>query len=363
MKLSEIVNQLAATLPLYTPLFSRNLVYKNIKIVNGTVIVETDKPHKLNEGTYITFSGMSITRNVKSLKVQNNRGVAIVDGDHDLTDNYQASVTFSGCSKPEFNGTFEFLHQPNRYTIEFVTPSYYPPADTTGMVFYANFEVGLNGTYPIHIISDTSFEVTLADTSINAQTVNAKISTGQRVIGTVNLDRFLEMYEAKDKNTFWAVVCMETASTSKSRDVTSDSIGHVGTSSVEYRQILLEPFSVYVVAPSTETLAAVSAIDLCYSEIRNAIFHSILGKAFESGLDASPLSGAMLLAHGNTNYSRAYYIHQYSFETRKEITLQDTVLNNSFENPTRAFRDLVLDFDNETELDQDINLDDVPFKQ
>ena len=138
----------------------------------------------------------------------------------------------------------------------------------------------------------------------------------------------------------------------------------VSSGTLDLRQGIVEPFSVYIIAPTKESLAAVTVVDVMYEEVAAALIKSLVGHRFDTGLVDDAISGVSFVGHGGFAYTKAYYVHKYDFEIYKELTLEDTVYGiDSGQWPTVAFRDIVINLENEDDVvvqETNINLDDVP---
>lgn len=366
MKLTDIVVHLAAQLPHHTTKFHDILQYTSIAISsNGLVTVVTTLPHGLNTGSYITISNIKVKRKIIELTVDE-VGVATVEVDtpHDLTRGWQSTVEISGCTELVFNGNFPLIDVPNRRFFTFRLPEGETPNEATGenMVFHETLELGLEGAYTITVINETTFTFYM-ETDVDLGNFDGVIARKQRVMGCATIDRFIQLYEKHFNNQYFAVVVMDDGSISKDRRSLSDAIANTSIQS-DFRSILLEPFRVYVFIPTEESLSGLEAIDECYEEIKLALYKTLNGYKFPSGLSERSDIGVQPVGHGMFDYNNAYYVHQYLFETNKEVTIEDSAYyTGNLIQPTRAFRDLVFRQHNEYRnelIGKNINLDDIP---
>lgn len=365
MKLSDIVLHLGQYLPRYTSKFSETLSYSSLTADNGVVTVVTSSNHGLTTGDYISVHGMHGKRDVTSLTQEDGLATCVVDSDHDLTEGWQETVTLEGADQSVYNDTHELEDVPNRRTFTFEVDSGSVSPATGSIKFVEYLERGFDGAYQINVVNSTTFTFEVADQTLSLQGFNGTIARGQRIMGATSIDRFLELYEQRsdtDDGKYWMVVALEDAVTSKNRQVMSDA-HNVVSASVDIRMQLIEPFTVFVVGPSKTNVAAVDVIDDCVEEIRNALFKSLFGYRFDTGLANSADSGVVMIGHGQAGYTKAYYVHYYRFETMKEVTIDDSIYKDNAHSPTRAFRDIDLRINNEYReqvMQTMINLDDDP---
>lgn len=364
MKLSDIVMHLGSYIPYFTDKFSDTFGVATITCVNGVVTVVTTNPHGFTTGQSVITSNYAIQHSVTSITNDGDGNVTVVlPDDHDLTLGWQPTVKISGVTQTDYNGVHPLIDVPNRRTFVFsIDPDVITTITGAAIKFIEYRERGVDGVWTITVVNNNTFTYNTGDINLNFTLIEGQMHKNQRVIGTVTIDRFLEFYKESKKNKFYAVVCMEDSRASKSRNIINDALGQID-SQIDARQLLLEPFSVYIVAPTTEDGVALDTIDAMYEEIRNALFSTLVGHRFPTGLSESDTySGVCFASHGAYSYEREYYVHRFIFETTKELTIEDSTLSlmNSTNAGTVAFRDayfkLVNDYDVEV-TDDYANLD------
>jgi hypothetical protein len=363
MKLSEIITQLAFRLPQYTPKFSALLSVSTAGASNGLVTVVSNGAHGMATGNYVLVGGIEVLHSVTSTEIKNGELYITLASDHDLTEDFDFTAKITGANQSAYNGTFLVERVPNRRTFSIDLPVGQTTVPTGTLVFHEFPEYGYNAPYPITVVNSTTFTFQLPNNFTQAN-LNLTIARGQRIIGVPDLERAYELYTREAAGNYYAYVAMEIATVSKDRLILSDALANVAATT-DVRQLLIEPFSVYVFTPTTETMSAVPQIDDCYSEIRNAMLKSLVGLRFDSDLTGVPYSGAYLTGHGLIAYTKSLYIHQYRFETTKEITFDDSAASDIANNPSRAFRDIYFTMSQQMEYDlltDHINLDDEPLE-
>lgn len=369
MKLSDIVNLLGHRLPFFTNKFSESLGVDIVSatIVDGVVTVITSAPHTLNVGAFVSVTQAQIYHTVSSLTRVGRRVTVVLEDDHDLTEGWQTQVEISGATPTEYNGIFTLLTVPNRRTFTYEVSNNSLATPATGTIkFKENLERGVAGHWAITSVTSTSFTFSINNLQLAGDVFALSITRSQRIMGVVSLERFLEEYSKQKYSKYWAVVTLEDATTSKDRTLFNDS-NSLNSGSSEMRQLLLEPFSVYVVCPCESSYAGAKVTDDMWEEVRNAILRSLLGAPIPTGLASTSYSGVTFLGHKFAGfYNGALYVHEFKFETIKEITQDDGILGDVIPgvlSGTRAFRDTYMRFDNgfgESVMDTKVNLDDEP---
>ena len=361
MKLSEIVYQLSLRVPQFTQKLSEILTYTSASAVAGLVTVNTATPHGLSTGNHVLVNRVEVLHTVTAVEVRNKEVYFTLASDHDLTEDFGFTAQITGANQSAYNATFPVVHVPNRRTFSIKLPIGQTTAPTGTLIFHEFPQIGYGAPYPITVVDPDTFTFQFP-TPLTQATLNMTIARGQRIIGVPDLERAVELYTTKPDGKYYAFVCMEIATVSKDRNIYNDSLTSLAATT-DLRQLLIEPFSVYVFLPTTLEMGAVRQIDDCYEEIRNAMIKSVVGLKLETGLWAAAYSGAYFTGHGLIAYNKAFYVHQYRFETTKELTLNDSSVADDLNNPSRAFRDIYLQLSQEMErglMTDHINLDDVP---
>lgn len=361
MNLTDIINRIASQIVKHTGKFHDILTYSSIVMGdNGLVTVTTDSPHGLHSGDFISVNNMEITHDVISM-IQEQDGIATVElaDSHDLTENWQQYVTITGADQAGYNGKLELLHVPNRQYFTCAVDKSLPEFATGSIKFHEILEYGYDGAYRVTVIDDFNFTFVIENTNLMLDGFNGTITINQRIWGSITPDRFLEFYERQLTDKYCICVCLDDATFSKDRNISNDATGSAGGNS-DIRNALLEPFSVYVVIPSTDDPFCMQAINSIKDEIAPALYQILIGYPFHNDTQ----QGTHGLGHRPFTYHKAFYVHEFKFETYKELTLDNSVYAGFGSlSPTRAFRDAFLQLQNsyQVKIAQDaINLDDDP---
>ena len=364
MKASDIIQRLQTQLPKRTALFSTDITVTSLTRSGSTVTAVTGSAHGLVNDQEVIISGALELNPITSLTFLNGVAFATTQNNHDLTqpsaqqlseDNILSfnQSTVSGAVEPEYNAAATILTAVNRKNFSYpITGAPSSPA-TGSPVLEQNF--GYNGRFPVTIIDTVTFtyEITTTPESPAGGTIIAR--SPARISGAVSLDVAASSYTAQENNELWAFVVLGDVVTSRNRAILSDATNEVSKSD-EYRNRLIEPFSVYVFVPSTDSLSQRDLRD-DMEDIRGDIYGSLLGVVLPTALACATWS--QITPNGDRYLPQttvAAYIHEFNFERVVDVTYDDTKGPDS----NSAFRDVNLNstLNNGTgELTAEIDLD------
>lgn len=365
MKIQDVVLKLYEELPKHTDKFTASLGIQSITTSSGKAIVTTTTSHELSTGDIVTIGGVNNPISILSM-VRNGIFVSVETSiDHDLTENYQDTVIIDGANEPEFNGEFTLVKVPNRRNFVFQKDDSGATTSTGVPELLNGTGLGYNGIYQVTVTSATQFEYDLqAPTGGDGIVDSAKLTVGYRITGAVSVDRALDIYTKKGNDELWAFVVLGNVVANKDRENLSDAIYVYGGTGTQYRQQLIQPLSVYVVAPSTESVSGSPQRDEM-EDLFPAFSKSLLGVAFDSKLAQNAYYRIVFDQHGFRDYNTAYYVHEFRFQSVADLTFADTI----GESYNVAFRDITLKMstnlmnENSPNLDVNINLDDEPIQE
>ena len=361
MKAEDIINRLAVYLPTFSDDFTTNFSITSLTRVGTTVTAETDVAHSLAAGKQANIVGAKTPISITTLTRAGVIGTMVTSADHDMTENFSEDAEISGAVEAEFNGTFTILTVPNRRTITF-TMADSGATTATGTPLLLNGSPYLkqyNGLKEVATVpSTTSFTYEVTDTTLfspAAGTIQAK--TAPRISGGVSVERIVEGYTEQAPGDNWAFVVLGDVFASKSRKIESDATDNQQRGN-EFRQQIIQPFTIIVVMPVAGEIAARAARDDAEVLLR-PISRSVLFKAFDSQLFVGAQNPTQFVDHGFTAYTTAVYIHAYNYEATADITFDDTV---GYDDDV-AFRDIItnmtIDLGTEEDpLTANIDLDD-----
>ena len=331
MKLYDIVNQLRIVLPKHTDKFSTLINTTNIDATSNVATITTDTVHKLKTNEIITSSGYSTETYISSVSQDGLLFTFTTTTDHDLTEGWQDDITLGGFDSTNWNGVITLYKVPNRKTFVVRSTNSIPILNTNEYLFEDRMD-GINSQYSITVINDNTFSVT--GNFLDGKYSNGVINSKVRIVGTINLERFLEHYTEQKIQDLYICVVMDDADVSKDRNTYSDAIATPVTGS-EIRLLLVDGFSIYILGNVSNQISAQTLIDICRHDLMLPILKSVYGIRFTTGLSNETDFRTILRGQGLAFYDKSKYVHVYKFEMSMELTEDDTVDRND----TRAYRD------------------------
>jgi len=340
MKAQDIVLQLQSVLPRFSSLFTDSLAVSSLTSVSNTVTAITSSAHGLATGDPVNIRGAVIPNLLTSLTQVDNVATGIANNKTDLTADDGAIVTVLGAAQADYNGTFPLLSVSNdRKTFTYQSAND-PTSPATGTPTLTETlpprtlqgtQVGLNGQFQITVIDDTTFSYTTANTPDVLAIGTIFAEAKYRIARVVNLDEIFDAYTAQaDENSIkdlWAFVSLGDNDVNKDRNAKIDGIGQESRTD-DARQRIIQPFSVWVVAPTSKDLTGAIARDLM-EDVAVDLYRSLLGVEFNSLLSEQRWSKVTAVGHNFSTYIKAYYVHQFVFETVKDINIDDTAQNEN----------------------------------
>lgn len=327
MRASDIVTRLALVLPQLTDKFTDDITVNSLTRSGTVITANCDTPHDLEPGDRVAITGAVEVMTISSLTRSGTVGTLVTSADHDLTEGVAATVTISGSDEAVFNGTFPRIAVLDRNTVTFemadsgaTTESGSPVLEGGESVFrkydasYAVLET------PTKVDFKFTHSVTTLPNPIGTIVARAKA----RVSAAATIGRALDSYTKQQIDKLWAFVVTEDVDASKNRAVASDAVDNLRAGH-EFRQQVIQPFTVYVVTPSSAQLSAAEAKDQARDLFRS-ICQSLLGHQFDSGLYTGSTEGEVLfVSHGTFEYNIAIYVHAFSFQQVVDLVFEDTI--------------------------------------
>jgi hypothetical protein len=364
MKAEDIIKQLMAYVPIFTDKFTDNLSISEITSSGLVANVETSTAHGLATGDFVNISGTLVPNPIISLTSSNGIATAETQFDNDLTEGKFAgvgdrdfNVNIIEADQSEYNGEHLLLTSPNRRNFTYqISGSPTTPATGTPKLI-ENLKYGYNGWHEITVVDANNFTFDLQKAIGSPAYGNPVVRANPNISGAVTLERGLAAYTKQDTK-YWAFVVLGNRTANKDRQTYTDATATFGNAA-SFRQLVIQPFSVYVVIPTTNELAARSARDSCEDLIK-FFSSSLLEKLFNSVFTEQPFSKVIFSADNFVDYTKAYYVHEFVFEATEHITYPDTIDKGL----GVAFRDIDVDylssFSNNSFMTDNINLDDEP---
>ena len=352
MKISDAVKQLSSVLPYLSDRFS-NTVSATATSTGGIVTVNTVTPHGLVNTSVIEIIEQP-TRTPLSAIVKSNVSFTITAAEnHDLTLGFQSSVTLGGFTAPVWNDAFDLTGVPNR--LNFIVRSGNSLPTLNGGEYLEEVKVGgLNGRFSVTVIDNNNFTYSSPDLADGVYSFSFR--SGVRVAGVANFETAQAVYTQSalvNKEHCWCFCYMNDATASKDRSIDSDATA-LRTAADDQRTRIVESLTVAVFIPTTFEIVGVEAVDIARNELLKAILGSINGVKFDNEVSDDKAFQLNFNSHGQVDYNRAYYAHQYTFENVFDITACDNVSIGN----TAAFRDISETLQYNQPVSIDFSLDD-----
>lgn len=360
MKVYDIVKQLQSTLPIYTNAFSDEFNITSLTSSGLLVTAITTTAHQLNDGDYVNIMGALTPNIITNLTSSDEIAYAITTDWHDLTENWQENVEITGADQIEYNGIHKLLTVLNRLNFSYeITGDPISPATGTPILWY-KFPIGYNGWHQITVVNENTFTYLLEREFGSPASGTIKMQTRARISGVVNAERALDSYTKQPAGNLWAFVVMDSMSANKDREISSDTTASFGRGE-EYRQLIIQPFSIYVFAPATNDISARQQRD-AMEDLLIPLCKSLLRFRFPTGFVENQYSGVIFSHHGFYLYNKAFYVHEFVFEMNGWVTYPDTTKPDY----NVAFRDIYVDYkkliNDDILMTQHVDLDEVPLE-
>lgn len=287
---------------------------------------------------------------------------------HDFTlneregDDFVPDVTIVGASPSGWNGTYPVTAVLNRTTFEFQVDD--SLADASGSIVAVDGKNrGFNGYKSAITVTGTDeFTYPLSAPLPPAAGFgqNMRATFGFRISGVANAEKIIDYYTEQNPNESWAFVVLGDSPASRNRRIDEDST-YVYSDGQDYRQTLIQPFTVYVVEPTTELISGRPARDKM-QDLLLPFFKSLLRFKTSEPFAAGQNYGVTFVRHGFFSYNKAFYMHAFDFENIVEITYDDTLSPSN----NVAFRDVAGSIESKTAGEDtqaaefEVNLDEMP---
>jgi hypothetical protein len=335
----DIANKLSACIPLYTSGFSAGVTITAIAVTGSTATATTDTPHGLSNGQAAAINGVEAPAQIDTASFLRTGSTATFETlqDHDLTlserdkANGGKTITISGATEAEFNGTFTLLRVFNRRKLMIAVADSGPTAITgSPLVDNANGNI-FNGYQVAANVTATTFEYTLPVTyPLDAVVTNANLQTSIRIISVLDIQQYLnDIYTKKPLDDDMLVIQLGDVTQSKKRNEQTDAASS-SNGNDSFTPVLIQSFAIYIIQNVTDDLTGSEARDKVESEYIPAIFKSILRAKFDTGFTVST-SNSTFTGHGvyafagQAGKNKAIYVHELTFEQLAHLNYADMV--------------------------------------
>lgn len=363
MKASDIVLTLKANLGRFTDHFSDVITVDSITQTGGVATVVTSGPHDLQTGAVVMITGALTPNPITSLSQVDGTATGVTAFPHDLTTNFQEEVTIQGAAEPEYNGTFDFIREPNRNTLEFKIDPSAPAVATGAPELLEDRATGYNGLFEISVVNATTFTYPVdagigspAGQQPGAPTI---VHAGSRIAAAANFDRAIRAYTAPDsQDDLWMFVVLGPQGASKARESQKDTVADTPRTG-DPRQFYISVLHILVFVPERNEVSGAEARDLMH-DIFPAITRSIAGLKFDNGLPSEEVDGLVYVDDDQFDTDAvSAYVHRFTFEETAWISRCDQADGSI----NVAFRDIFADLsarNSDQSLTADVNLDTEP---
>ena len=333
MKLSTLVTQLLDKLPQYSDAFTTDIAIKSISTaVSNVYTVACMDKHNLKTGGPVRLQGVKSNIACTATRV-GDVGTLTTGSAHDLTysvaspKNLQGSqIVLADSPDAAYNGTFDVISVVDANTITFVLTSGPAATASVNLLNGTNIYSDFNRTYRVES-TPTPSTFTIEQAGLPATPYitnqNAIARGGHRISAGSDIERLIKAYTEHNETELWAFVVLNDVTASKSRHVLSDATENQPRNT-EYRQQVIQPFSVYVFVHTAEDISGRLARDTC-EDLFRPLCQALLFKAFDSGLYVGSQGTVGFENHGIHYYDSAFYVHEYQFSQVVDITFDDTV--------------------------------------
>jgi hypothetical protein len=340
MKATDVINRLRQVIPRHTSLFCDELNVTSLTCVNGVVTCVCATKHNLKIGVDVFISGALTPITIESINRDGNLALATTMSNHDLTLGWQETITLNGAVQNAYNGAHKLKGVPNRRSFIFEV-SGNPITPATGDIkMIEDITHGYNGLHIVDsIIDDYSFTFKIKSAPESPALGSVKLRKEISITGDVTMERFFDSYSKQNPNKFYMVVIMGGASASKDRFTMSDAISTSTAAVNDSRIRVIDPFSIFVVAPASEYLTAMTIRD-GMEAVFSAINKSILFYKFPSDSSMQSVTGVAFESHSMYAYDVARYVHEFRYQSVYDLSKDD----GAYDDESVAFRDIDLHF-------------------
>jgi len=312
-KVADIINQMQAVLPKHTNRFHEQQVISSLVVAGGIATVTLPNNHLLKTNDIVTIQGARINNPILSTSIVSNGIEATCTNNHDLTLNFGPEPV----NEVDISG---FTNYPSPQSLVDVNgPDTFIFAGTdapigSGILLEDRID-DINGRKQITVTGAKTFTYSTTTAFTSFELTNALAISKIRVSGALTADALVEFYTKQTKSTdFWAFVVNGDLNISHDRNIPTDANTRFNQSEFFFGEAI-QPFSVYILVPSSGTISGRLAGDEIF-DIRRALYKTLAGVQFDSGLASeekrlltSPFSDGFFA------YAGAYYVHEFIFET------------------------------------------------
>lgn len=324
MKAIDVVNRIANTLPAYTTSFSNVVNITSITVSGTDATVTTSSAHGVVDGDKVTITGAEAPVQIASLTRTGTQAQIVTSQDHDLTlserDKVKGkTVTISGATESQFNGTFNLLNVKNRREITIaVSNSGATTATGSPLLVNANGAI-FNGLVTASNVTATTLKYTLPVSYTLPAAGTPKLHASIRIAAVLDINQYLkDMYTKQLAGIDHIIVQLGDVTRNKNANETTDAFDST-TGEYSYTPKLIQQFAIYIIQTMTGIEGGAAARDKVESVYVPAIFKAVERAKFDTGFTYSQYR-ATCTGHGVFGYDaeiskgKALYIHEMTFQ-------------------------------------------------
>ena len=316
MKAADIVNILSSSIGKYTNMFSSELAkISHMHADEDYVYITTETPHQLRDGNSIIVNGALRKTPLASI----GDGLLVTKIPHDLTTDYQKEVTIVGTQYHD--GTYQIINIPDKYSCEFDEVYIEQSESNTGYLL-ESLDYGFNGEFVIEVIDEYNFKYKNKYKVIGEAGGLPEIYTKPMIAAIAIPEDLAKIYnDQTTESRVVAYVCVEPIESDKDRYISTDT-NYVNTDGLDYRQRLINRFTIYVVTQAQDYYTAAKIKDDMV-DLSVSFFKCLLRKRIPSPYSMKYYSNVTFVEHGSVDYLGAYYVHSFTFECITDLTIDD----------------------------------------
>lgn len=327
MKISDVVKQLAKTLPEFTNLFSDTAEVISLTMSGSTVTATTANAHNFSAGKGVCITGAKTPITITAFSRTGSLGTLTTSVIHDVTLNVPGAVEVIGADQNEYNGIFKVIDVPNSTTIV-VEMDDTGPTTATGSMLLLNGSSSYQSYNGWHEIlatpTATTFTFALAGIPVLPDALGDIVAhSALRISGLVSVEEIESAYTAQAPEDYWLFVTIEDVIASKDRNILSDATSNIQRQQY-FRQQAIQSISLHVVIPTAQQQIAGRQARDSAEDLFSAICKAVLFYTFPSGLYAANKNALQFVSHGTEQYNGSYYIHGYNFEQVLDLQFEDS---------------------------------------
>lgn len=346
MKITPLVMLAAMRIPGLTGVFSDTLAVASMVVTEGgdTVITCTG-PHGIVVGQQQAMAVVdALTPNaIVDWEVLDNDDVTITVAEpHAMTTTPDVTLLepndsfarISGTGVSGLDGTVQLVSvdTPTAFTVRPGGSVTLPGSIPGAAVLLERLERDIIGWHAVTATSATALSFPTPATVQRSYTVDSpQIARNIRVWGAVDLEHALlhwtraDMADLGDVDQAYMFICPSPQSRlSRDRNSRSDAIVEI-TPGAFVNQLLMDSFELFVALPSEKYGGAIKCVDLCHGQILRAVMQTFNGLKLPYTEFASPNPHLVMMSgHGVARYTKANYVHRYTFDAQVYITEDDT---------------------------------------